>query len=143
MKNKDERAQEATQFLDNLESFLAENSPKPDELVEDLRAKGLDPVELVHDLNQLLAEHAPTWKQRAERERLAALESLPKSSMKRTRHETEVGIGSLISQIQQFGVQISPGAYHQKFQVATDADLESLLEDLETQLEILKKKHNE
>jgi hypothetical protein len=46
--------------------------------------------------------------------------------------------------MQKLGAPATAGAYHQKFQTATDADLESLLEDLEAQYEALKaKKSNE
>lgn len=44
--------------------------------------------------------------------------------------------------MRQLGAPVAAGAYHQKFQEATDTDLESLLEDLRTQCELLRGKQN-
>jgi hypothetical protein len=137
---------EAARFLDNLESFLHETDPVGKELTEGLRDEGLDPDQLGYDLRELLEQHAPTWKQMAERERQFALEALSKAkaAVSRTRAETEQLIQSTVDAMQKLGAPATAGAYHQKFQTATDADLESLLEDLEAQYEALKgKKSNE
>jgi hypothetical protein len=142
MKQNDQKSAEAARFLDNLTSFLAENTPSREDLVEDLQASGLDPNLLSNEFRELLSNHAPTWKQKAQRERLAALEVFSKgvAPTPRTRSEIEQLIRSLIRAMQQLGAPVVAGAYHQKFQQATDADLESLLQDLEAQYQILKGK---
>ena len=128
----------AAKFLDNLESFLGDEDPTGQDLSEELRAYGDDPEQLGNELRALLSKHAPNWKERAERERLNALRAFPDTGATRTRREIEEAIIGVIQAMQERGAQISPGAYHQKFQQATDADLASLLRDLEVHLEILR-----
>jgi hypothetical protein len=145
MKQKDKKSAEAARFLDNLTSFLAEDDSRQEDLVEDLQASGLDPDQLGRDFRELLSKHAPTWRQKAQRERLAAQEIFSKgiATTPRTRNAIEQGIRGLLQAMHQLGVPVTAGAYHQKFQEATDADLESLLQDLAAQYQILKSKHNE
>jgi hypothetical protein len=146
MKPNNKRPSEAAQFLNNLESILADANPAGEELAQSLRDDGLDPEHLDNDLRQLLEQHAPTWKQKAQRERQSALETLSKAkaALSRTRAETEELIRSTVDAMQKLGAPVTTGAYHQKFRTATDADLESLLEDLEAQYDALKgKKSNE
>jgi len=140
MTRKDKKS-DADQFLDNLTSFLAEDV-SPEELVEDLRASGFDPEQLDNEFRALLAEHAPTWRQKAERERIAALEAFVKggATAPRARVDIERDIRGLIQAMQELGVNVAAGAYHQKFQEATDTDLESLVEDLAAQYNVLKSK---
>jgi len=142
MKHKDKKSADAARFLDNLTSFLAEDSPRREDLVEDLQASGLDPDQLTSELRELLSRHAPTWKQKAQRERTAALETFSKggATAPRKRNDVEQEIRGLIEAMQQLGAPVSAGAYHQKFHEATDTDLESLLEDLAAQYQVLKSK---
>lgn len=144
MKPNNKKPSEAARFLDNLESILTSADPVGEELAESLRDDGLDPNRVDHDLRQLLEQHAPTWKQKAERERKSALEALSKSKMiaARTRAEVEQGIREIVQAMRQLGAPVIPGAYHQKFQESTDADLESMLEDLEAQYRALKGKRD-
>ena len=67
----------AAKFLDNLASFLGNDSPSRENLTSDLETHGFDVNQLRSDFRALLSEHAPTWQQKAERERKAALERLP------------------------------------------------------------------
>jgi hypothetical protein len=146
MNANDKKSSEASKFLNNLESFLTESDPTGEELAEGLRDGGLDPDRLDGAFRDLLKQHAPTWRQQAERGRKSALEALSKGREKisRTRAEIEQRIRSTIQAMQQLGAPDTAGAYHRKFQKATDADLESLLEDLEAQYEAMKgKKNNE
>jgi hypothetical protein len=146
MKQNNKKSDEASRFLDNLTSFLTDDGTQQEDLAEDLRVSGLDPNGLKDEFRKLLSEHAPTWKEKAERERLAALETFSKAGTKapRARNETVQEIQGLIQAMQQLGAPVAAGAYHQKFREATDADLESLLEDLAAQHRILKsKKTNE
>jgi len=146
MTNKDPKSVAAARFLDNLASFLAQDNPGREDLLNDLKASGLDPDQLSNEFRALLSEHAPTWEQKAERERKAALESLAKSSTTapRQRDDVEQEIRGLIEAMQRLGAPVTAGAYHQKFREATDTDLESLLDDLAVQYQILKsKKANE
>jgi hypothetical protein len=144
MKPKNKKPSEAAQFLNNLESILTEADPVGEELAENLREDGLDPDQLDNDLRELLKQHAPTWKQKAERERQSALETLSKAkaAVSRTRAETEQLIQSTVHAMQKLGAPVTAGAYHQKFRTATDADLESLLQDLEAQYAALKGKRS-
>ncbi len=142
MTDKDKKS-DADRFLDNLTSFLAEDI-SPEELVEDLRASGLDPEQLDNEFRALLAEHAPTWRQRAQRERIAALEKFVKrgATPPRARFDIEQDIRGVIQAMRELGAAVPAGAYHQKFLEATDTDLESLLEDLAAQYNVLKSKGN-
>jgi len=145
MTHKDKKSAAAAKFLDNLTSFLGQDSPSREDLFNDLKASGLDPDQLSNEFRALLSEHAPTWKEKAERERVAALESFSKSSATpRRRGDVEQEIQGVIEAMQQLGATITAGAYHQNFREATDADLESLLDDLAAQYQALKnKKSNE
>jgi hypothetical protein len=145
MKPDNKKSTEAARFLANLESFLTETDPVREELAQSLRDDGIDPDHLDNDLRELLKKHAPTWKQKAERERHSALEALSKAkaAVSRTRAETEQGIRKIVEAMRQLGAPDTAGAYHQKFQRATDADLESLLEDLEAQYEAMKSKKSD
>jgi hypothetical protein len=146
MKPNNKKSSEAARFLNNLESALTNADPAGEELAESLRDDGFDLDQLDNDLLKLLEQHAPTWKQKAERERQLALETLSKAkaALSRTRAETEELIRSTVDAMQKLGAPVTAGAYHQKFRTATDADLESLLQDLEAQYDALKgRKNNE
>jgi hypothetical protein len=132
----------AAKFLDNLASFLGDDSPSREDLTSDLETNGFDVNQLRSDFRGLLSEHAPTWQQKAERERKAALETLARQEVAapRARSVVENEINNLIQAMQQLGATVPAGAYHQKFREATDADLESLRDDLALQYQILKKK---
>jgi len=140
MKHDDKKSNEAARFLDNLESFLADNDLHGKDLVEDLRARGLDPDRLAAEFSDLLEQHAPTWSQKAERERRAALDDYAAAceNVRRPRIETIEQINLLVEQMRQLGAPEEAGAYHQKFREASDADLESLLQDLRVQCRLLK-----
>lgn len=111
MKPNNKKPSEAARFLDNLESILTSADPVGEELAESLRDDGLDPNRVDHDLRQLLEQHAPTWKQKAERERKSALEALSKSKMiaARTRAEVEQGIREIVQAMRQLGAPVIPG----------------------------------
>jgi hypothetical protein len=132
----------AAKFLDNLASFLGDDSPSREDLTSDLEGHGFDVTQLRSDFRTLLSGHTPTWHQKAERERKAALEALAQqnAASPRARSVVENEINSLIQAMQQLGAAVPAGAYHQKFREATDADLESLRDDLALQYQILKNK---
>src|SRR5256885_4829536 len=65
-----------SRFLDNLASFLASEGRPKAEVVESLRTRGMNPDQLLRDFRSLLSEHAPTWMEKAARERQDALSSL-------------------------------------------------------------------
>jgi hypothetical protein len=143
MKPEDKKTtQSAAKFLDNLASFLGEDVPSREDLIKDLEARGVDVNQICNDFRALLSKHAPTWREKAERERQAALDAFSKQrpAVPRIRTEIENEIDSLIQAMQQLGAAVPAGAYHQKFREATDADLESLCDDLAQQYETLKKK---
>jgi len=132
----------ATTFLDHLASFLGDDSPSREELTSDLETDGFEVDQLRSEFRALLSEYAPTWQQKAERERKAALETLAQQKVApgRARIVVENEINSLIQSMRQLGATVPTGAYYQKFREATDADLESLRDDLALQYQILKKK---
>jgi len=140
MKHDDKKSGEAARFLDNLMSFLADDDPHGKDLVEDLRVRGLDPDRIAAEFSDLLKQHAPTWSEKAERERLAALDDLAVAceDIHRPRIKTIAQIELLVEQMRQLGAPAEAGAYHQKFQEASDTDLESLLQDLRMQCQLLK-----
>lgn len=141
MTEKETKAADGARFLDNLTSFLTEDNIRQEHVAEDLSASGADPDALAVDLREALSQYAPTWMEKAQRERESALDAFSKgSAISRARHEIERGIQDLIHAMQDLGVPVAAGAYHQKFQEATDADLESLMQDLAAQYQILKDK---
>lgn len=133
---------QAAKFLNNLAFFLSDEDREKEEIAKELRAEGLDPEAVLARFHRILSEYAPTWKERAEKERqaaLAALESL-REKPKRTREELVSAIRRAVEFLEGQGAGIVVGAYHRKFEQATDADLESLLADLNLQVEALRKK---
>lgn len=144
MKHDEKKAREAAKFLGNLISFLTDDDLRGNDLVENLRARGLDPEQIASDFQQLLKTHAPNWSEKAERERVAALEALAaaKKAGKVARPQLVELIKELIDQMRQLGAPVAAGAYHQKFQEATETDLESLLDDLRMQCELLRSQRN-
>jgi hypothetical protein len=145
MKHDEKKSSEAVRFMDNLMSFLAEDDLHGKDLAEDLRARGLEPDQIVAEFRDLMKQHAPTWSEKAERERLAALDAL--ALARETAHLPRIKaieqINVLVEQMRQFGAPAEAGAYHQKFQEASDTDLESLLQDLRMQYELLQNQKNE
>lgn len=141
----DKRKAETAKFLDNLTEFLANNNSDERELIEDLRAEGPDPEKLLANFQTMLSQFAPTWKENAERERLLAEESLfgHRSNPHMTRDELKANIRATIESMQDLGVPMQVGAFHLKFQEAGDEDLESMLEDLTSQLALLKRQKGE
>ena len=144
MTDKNKKSDEVARFLDNLMFFLADDDLRGKDLAEDLRARGLNPDHIADELRDLLREHAPTWSEKAERERLSALESFTgaRETVHRPRMKTVELIKQVVEQMRRLGAPVTAGAYHQKFQEASDTDLESLLEDLRTQYELLNSQKN-
>ncbi len=141
MKRDEKKSGEAARFMDNLMSFLAEDDLHGKDLAEDLRARGLEPDQIVAEFRDLLKQHAPTWSEKAQRERLSALDAFS-LALCETAHlpriKTIEQIKLLVEQMRQLGAPEEAGAYHQKFQEASDIDLESLLQDLRVQCQLLK-----
>lgn len=133
---------QTAKFLDNLTSFLGEGHPSAEDIIEDLRTQGVDPQELLTRFHEILSEHAPTWKERAERERAAAIQAIQpvREKPSRTRDKVASEIRQILEALRQQGTKVAAGAYYRKFDEATDQDLESLLEDLKVQLEAVRKK---
>ncbi len=143
MKPNDNKSDEAARFLDNLVSFIADERRDQQEVVEHLRSQGIDPDQALRKFHDLLSQFAPTWRERAARERSAALEALPVGqTARRTREEVIQQIKDLVGGMAKLGAPVVAGAYHQKFQESTETDLQSLLEDLQTQYESLKKQQS-
>lgn len=134
---------QAKNFLDNLTAAASRFEGRTlDEIKEDLRSEGVDPDEVLSKFRQLLREHAPTWKERAQSERAAALRAVQplREKVSRTREKVVSEIRHIVESLKQQGTEIVAGAYYRKFEEATDEDLESLLEDLKVQFEAVRKK---
>ncbi len=69
MGNADKAARETARFLDNLTEFIAGEEQQLDEIMDSLRAQGVDPEESLRQFRQALSEHAPTWREKAARAR--------------------------------------------------------------------------
>src|SRR5579863_2496865 len=65
MGNADKNARETARFLDNLTEFIAGEEQQLDEIMDSLRAQGVDPEESLRQFRQVLSEHAPTWREKA------------------------------------------------------------------------------
>jgi hypothetical protein len=141
MDNSDKKAREATEFLNNLTEFLSSDEREVDEIRDSLRAQGVDPDESLQRFHQILSEHAPTWQEKAARARAALATSFETHALRmhRARVDIERDIRELVESMQTLGVQVQAGAYHRKFEESRDEDLESLLEDLRFQRELLLK----
>src|SRR5437764_13910702 len=100
MTDKNKKSDEVARFLDNLMFFLADDDLRGKDLAEALRARRLNPDHIADELRDLLREHAPTWSEKAERERLSALDSFTgaRDSVHRPRMEP-------VEQITQAGEQ--------------------------------------
>lgn len=145
MSRGNKKKDETTEFLDNLVNFLTEEPARKEETAEDLREEGIDPDEALNHFRQILTEHAPTWRERAARERKAAQETLSglKANVRTERKEVEEEIRRTIESLMSLGAQLVPGTYYRQFKEATIEDLESLLQDLSIQKELLLKKNRE
>jgi len=136
------RRKEAAEFLDNLSSFLMDDGRSVDQIKEDLHAQGVDSEGSLTAFRRILSEHAPTWQERAKRARTRA-EQIVKEHVHESR-ETREGIKQrikdLIDSMKGEGAPITAGAFFMKFQEAKDEDLQSLLEDLEIQRDLMKRK---
>jgi hypothetical protein len=145
MGDADKTARETARFLDNLTEFIAGEEQQLDEIIDSLRAEGLDPEESLRQFRQALSEHAPTWREKAARARalLAGSFEIQKARVHRTRSEIEREIRETVESMRALGAPIEAGAYHRKFEEARDEDLESMLEDLHFQRALLLKQRDE
>jgi hypothetical protein len=141
MGDADKNARETARFLDNLTEFIASERQQLDEIVDSLRAQGVDPEESLRQFRQTLSEHAPTWREKAARARalLAASFETQKARVHRTRSEIEREIHDTVEAMRTLGAPVEAGAYHRKFEEARDEDLESMLDDLRFQQTLLLK----
>ena len=84
----------------------------------------------------------PGWRAKTGKERAGLLrkwfELMMANQEDLARIMTIEQIKLLVEQMRQLGAPEEAGAYHQKFQEASDTDLESLLQDLRVQCRLLK-----
>jgi hypothetical protein len=144
MDNANKKARETAQFLSNLTEFVAGKEREMEEILDSLRAQGVDPGESLQQFHEILSEHAPTWQEKAARARavLAASFETHKARTHRTRFDIEREIREIVESMRALGAPVEAGAYHRKFEGARDEDLESLLEDLYFQHEWLLQQQN-
>jgi hypothetical protein len=144
MGNADKTARETARFLDNLTEFITGEDQQLDEIMDSLRAQGVDPEESLRQFRQTLSAHAPTWREKAARARadLAASFESQKARVHRTRTEIEREIRETMESMRALGAPIEAGAYHRNFEEARDEDLESLLDDLQFQRTLLLKQQD-
>ena len=142
MGSSDKEARETARFLDNLTDFISSKERDLTEIRDSLQAQGIDPDESLREFRDLLSEHAPTWKEKASRERAAIAESLESAGPKTHRSLAEIKdeIWRIVESIRSLGVPVEAGAYHRKFEEAQEEDLESLLQDLRFQRDRLLKR---
>jgi hypothetical protein len=142
MKKADKDARETAQFLDNLTEFVTSGERELSEIRDSLREQGVDPQESVQRFRKILSESAPTWREKAARERAVLTSSFKPQQRPAGRSRTEIQeeIEAVVSSMRAMGAPVEAGAYHRKFEEAQDEDLESLLEDLELQRDLLAKR---
>lgn len=142
MDNADKKVRETAEFLNNLTEFLSSDEREIGEIINSLQAQGIDPVESLKRFHQILSEHAPTWQEKAARARAGLTASLETRAVRirRARADIERDIRELVESMQALGAPVQAGAYHRKFEEARNEDLESLLEDLQFQRELLLKR---
>lgn len=140
MNAEDKRRREVAKFLDNLTEFLDDDTRGMPELAEDLRSEGFDPSKLLKDFQDILSQYAPTWRERATRDRLVAQEALQNEARNghKSREDVKREIQAIVESMRALGAETELGAYHHRFQESQDGDLESLLQDLGIQLKLLK-----
>ena len=139
MSSTDKNTRETAKFLDNLTDFVAGEEQEVSEILESLRSQGIDPEESLRQFHQVLSVHAPTWREKAARARVLLLASFESQAAKvrRNRAEIEQEIREIVESMRALGAPVESGAYHRKFEEARDEDLESLLEDMRFQRDLL------
>jgi DNA-binding transcriptional MerR regulator len=142
MNSRDKRSQENAAFLDNLTSFLSDEGRSIEDVKESLREQGFDPEKAIQQFRETLADHAPSWREKALRERQKAKEALGNDRTIRTRPREEIvaEIAAVTDAMRDLGAPILVGAHHRGFEQATEGDLESLLLDLKVQRDLLRQK---
>jgi hypothetical protein len=142
MGNADKNARETTKFLDNLTEFVASEELELKDILDSLRTQGVDPEGSLRQFRDVLSQYAPTWREKAARARalLAASFESQKSRVRRSRVEIQDEIREIVESMRTLGAPVEAGAYHRKFEEAQDEDLESLLEDVRFQRDLLLKR---
>jgi hypothetical protein len=142
MSNADKKARETAKFLDNLTEFVAGDEQELKEILESLRTQGVDPEVSLAQFHEILSEYAPTWREKAARARMLVTKSLEsqKARVRRSRAEIQHEIREIVESMRALGAPVEAGAYHRKFEEAQDEDLESLLEDVRFQRDLLLKR---
>jgi hypothetical protein len=144
MSNADKDARETAKFLDNLTEFVASEEQELKDILDSLRTQGVDPEQSLRQFHEILSEHAPTWREKAARARAlmtASFES-QKARVHRSRAEIQQEIQEIVESMRVLGAPVEAGAYHRKFEEAQDEDLESLLEDVRFQRDLLLKRQS-
>jgi hypothetical protein len=142
MNSRDKRSQEDAAFLNNLTSFLSDEHRSLEDIKQSLREQGIDPDSALQEFRNTLAEHAPTWREKASRERQRANETLSydRTQPARSREEIVTEIREVADGMRSLGAPIVAGAYHRNFEEATEDDLETLLNDLKVQWDLMQRK---
>lgn len=142
MSNADKDVRETAKFLDNLTELVTSEEQELKDILDSLRTQGVDPEQSLRQFHEILSEHAPTWRERAARARAlmtASFES-QKARVHRSRAEIKQEIQEIVESMRVLGAPVEVGAYHRKFEEAQDEDLESLLEDVRFQRDLLLKR---
>src|SRR5262245_25202339 len=134
---KENEPKTTSEFLDRLSEFLGEPMDEPlDILQARLKEEGLQPEQILDRIHRLAVEKFEearlAWQIKAREERLAAAAQLKDVGLaaRMTREECLGRIRTLLSGLR--GDQFALAQVrHRKFEVMTDNDLQSLLEDLE------------
>lgn len=146
MRNDKPKRSSEEKVLDNLTDFVTNDDDRTvEEIKADLISRGIDVDAALERFHQALTEHAPTWKDTAAAARRAAERSLTslKQAHAKSRAEIIAEIEARAADMRRWGAPIPAGAYHHRFEQASDEDLQSLLEDVESQYDSLKASRQE
>jgi hypothetical protein len=141
----EKKNQQARRFLENLTSFITPNNRTKEELSESLSERGIDVSAALANFSRILQEHGSDWRSQARRDRLSAVQTVARAGQmgRQTREYLIQEIQNVTAAMQKLGAPVQAGAYFREFKEATDQDLESLLNDLTVQRDLLERKQNE
>jgi len=141
----EEKRQQAREFLENLTAFITNDDRTKEDLSTSLGERGIDVTAALANFRHILQEHGADWRSRAQRERLLAAQMIATTGQtaKQAREYLIQEIQDVTAAMQRLGAPVQAGAYFREFKEATDQDLESLLNDLKVQRDLLKRKQHE
>lgn len=126
-----------SEFLDKTTEFLTKEDDRDlAEIKKDLLAEGIDPERMIQRVRQLVAqkfeEHRLAWRNKARKERLAALQQVQNVKPDLTSLEiVRNKINALLRLPHGEKAELQLQTYHRKLETVTENDLKGILKDLE------------